>query len=111
VLGRLSGGVFSIARAAPRQPMPARCDETWTISWRYWAGRRLGRLLHNHFASGNLAGGPVVAGPARFTRIEPPMFFPGKSPRTRQKFVSRRILAARRVINAASGRESLTAKD
>jgi hypothetical protein len=63
------------------------------------------------FRIGNLATGSVVVGPARFTRIEPPMFFPGKSARTQRKFVSPRIVAARRVINAVSGRESLTAKD
>src|SRR6266536_4620093 len=56
VPGRLSRGVFP--HAAPRQAMPAACDETWTISWRYCAGRRSHPFLHSNRASGTSAPGP-----------------------------------------------------
>jgi hypothetical protein len=59
----------------------------------------------------NLAAGSVVVGPAHFTRIDPPMLFPDKSWRTHRKSVAPPTAAARRAINAASGRESLTAED
>jgi hypothetical protein len=67
--------------------------------------------LPQQFRVGNLAAGSVVVGPARFARIEPPMLFPDKSSRTQRKSVAPPIVAARRAINAASGRESLTAED
>jgi len=63
------------------------------------------------FRVGNPAAGSVVVGPARFMRIDPPMVFPDKSSRTHRKSVAPPIVAARRAINAASGRESLTAED